>query len=344
MSGTLLITAMLMVVSMPSWGYPTYDGCEACHGSFPEGAYTSLHDNTPWPGAMMGQHSFWVSSQCNACHKSGPMTEVFLNQSDGIQFPNSCVGCHGRAEDVTGNCTGQAGNLGGAEVNCGAGSGLRQVHELRIGAGTCTSCHTGDAAPVGEDINPANYAQALSTVKNACDSDGTESKFGPDGLDNDGDGQRDASDTDCGASAAFVINAGLNDAWVTDEAPFQGIFLTVFENLKAIFLAWFTFDSMVPVPDTATFGASDQRWVTGLGIYDGDSVTITAELTSGGIFNGSDPMATQNTSYGTITIVFKSCSEAILTYDFPSLGLSGQITLGRVLPDNVALCESMSGG
>ena len=92
---------------------------------------------------------------------------------------------------------------------------------------------------------------------------------------------------------------------------------------------------------TAVFGAADQRWVTGAGAYSGNSVTINVELTSGGIFNGSVPLATQTPGYGTITIVFNSCSEAVLTYDFPSAGLSGQMTLTRVLPDNIALCEAL---
>jgi hypothetical protein len=141
---------------------------------------------------------------------------------------------------------------------------------------------------------------------------------------------------------AFQINAGLNDAWVTDVAPFQGLFFTVFEDIGAFFLSWFTFDSVPPQGATAVFGAADQRWVTGLGIYSGNSVTVSVELTSGGIFNGSVPEAVQTPGYGTITIVFNNCNEAIMTYNFPSEGLSGQVTLTRVLDDNVALCQAMS--
>lgn len=145
------------------------------------------------------------------------------------------------------------------------------------------------------------------------------------------------------AAAAFNINAGLNDAWVSDDAPFQGLFFTVFEDLEFFFLSWFTFDSVAPGSGaTATFGAADQRWVTGGGNFVGDSVTVNVELTSGGIFNASDPLATQETGYGTITVKFISCNEAILTYNFPSVGLSGQMTLHRVVNDNVALCEMLA--
>lgn len=141
---------------------------------------------------------------------------------------------------------------------------------------------------------------------------------------------------------AFTINAGINDAWVSADAPFQGLFLTVFEDLGFLFLSWFTFDSDPPAQNTATFGASDQRWVTGLGSYVGNTVTMNVELTSGGIFNGSVPLATQEAGYGTITIVFNHCNEAILTYNFPGPGLSGQMTLTRVVGDNIALCEAFA--
>ncbi len=141
----------------------------------------------------------------------------------------------------------------------------------------------------------------------------------------------------------FTINAGLNDAWVSADAALQGFFFTVYPDLGLFFLSWFTFDSALPDESVlATFGAPDQRWVTGLGAYSGNSVTINVELTSGGIFNALEPLANQQPGYGTITIVFVSCNEAILTYDFPSTGLSGQMTLARAVPDNVVICEALS--
>jgi hypothetical protein len=145
------------------------------------------------------------------------------------------------------------------------------------------------------------------------------------------------------ASPSFEINAGLNDAWVSADAPLQGMFFTIFENLGIVFMSWFTFDSVPPGSGaTAAFGAPDQRWVTGAGAYSGNTVTINVENTSGGVFNGSEPMASQQANYGTITIVFVSCNEAILTYNFPAAGLSGEMTLTRVLPDNIALCEMLA--
>lgn len=141
----------------------------------------------------------------------------------------------------------------------------------------------------------------------------------------------------------LTINAGMNDAWVSDDAPFQGFFFTVYEDISLLFLSWFTFDSVAPTTGTATFGAIDHRWVTGAGTINGNTVTISVELTSGGVFNGPVPEATQQPNYGTITIVFLSCNKAVLTYSFPGVGLFGQMTLTRVVPDNVAMCEALSG-
>ena len=148
-----------------------------------------------------------------------------------------------------------------------------------------------------------------------------------------------------GEETIFQINAGLNDAWVHDGAPFQGFFFTVFPVQGFFFLSWFTFDSVPPGESvTAVFGAAGQRWVTGGSGYSGDTVTISLELTFGGNFNSNDPTADQQADYGTITIVFINCNEALLTYNFPSLGLMGQMTLTRAVADtdNVALCNALN--
>jgi glucose/arabinose dehydrogenase len=141
-----------------------------------------------------------------------------------------------------------------------------------------------------------------------------------------------------------TINRGLTDAWVNANAPFQGMFITVFPDLERIFLAWFSFDSEPPPQNaTAVFGAPDQRWVTALGSYQGHRADLKAELTTGGRFNASDPTAAQDTGYGTISIEFWHCNLATVEYDFPGPGLSGAFSVHRVLDDNVGLCEALSG-
>jgi uncharacterized delta-60 repeat protein len=144
--------------------------------------------------------------------------------------------------------------------------------------------------------------------------------------------------------AAAPINAGLNDAWVSEGAPFQGMFVTVFPGLKLVFVAWFTFDSVIPNSGTATFGAIDQRWVTAVGPFSGGKATLKAELTTGGAFNTDSPLPTQDTNYGTIVIEFENCSEGTVTYNFPGVGISGSFPIKRVVNSNVALCEALQTG
>ncbi len=164
-----------------------------------------------------------------------------------------------------------------------------------------------------------------------------------------------------------LLNAGLNDAWVSTDAPFQGMFITVFPELELVFLAWFTFDTVVPEGESAAnlisglqsrasgsgaftkssagfaavFGADAQRWVTALGSIDGNKAELNAELTSGGVFNTSDPMPTQDTNYGTISLDFVSCEEATVNFNFPATGETGAFIINRVVPDNTALCEAL---
>lgn len=140
-----------------------------------------------------------------------------------------------------------------------------------------------------------------------------------------------------------TLNAGLNDAWITDQAPFQGMFITVFPELGLVFLAWFTYDAELPPEDQmAHFGAADHRWVTALGTFQGNSAELKAELTTGGRFNSSEPVPVQDTDYGSINLEFSSCEAATVTFDFPAAGQSGSFGIHRVVSDNLALCESLA--
>ena len=190
----LLSVTLLILFSSPTFSYPTYEGCKDCHGGFKDDPYISNVDGETWGTDLMDAHEAFVSDNCDACHKSGPKTEVYLNFSSDSSFSKSCVGCHGRQEDVNGSCSSVS---GGIEVECGSGAGLRQMHELNVGAGSCSSCHSGDPAPVGEDIVPFNYGKTGITIIDPCDADSSESKFGANGLDNDGDTFTDGSDLDC---------------------------------------------------------------------------------------------------------------------------------------------------
>lgn len=328
------ITAWLAFAPVSALAYSDYSGCESCHGTFNTGNYTSLQDSVEWGVALMDAHQSWVQGECLACHMSAGPGAVRLNESGDDTFTKSCVGCHGRDEDVNGECVDGIGS--GPE--CGSGAGLRRVHENKGGVGTCTSCHTSDATPAGEDVLPYNYSLAASSVKNSCNADGSESRFGNSGLDNDGDGNRDAADSDCGG---FQINPGLSDAWYYPLTAGQGFLITVLEDTGIVFLAWFTFDVERPPADaTAILGEPGHRWLTAQGPYEGDTATLDVFISSGGVFDSADPAVPPPTQSGTMTIRWADCSSATLNYDLPEAG-QGEIPLERIVPDNVPLCEAL---
>ncbi len=60
------------------------------------------------------------------------------------------------------------------------------------------------------------------------------------------------------ADLGFKINAGLNDAWFDPKTNGQGFFITVYPDIKQMYLAWFTYDTERPPEDvTAISGTPD---------------------------------------------------------------------------------------
>jgi hypothetical protein len=213
-----LLGGMLCVfISDSAFAFPTYEDCKECHGGFRDGSYTSLNDGSNWGDNLMDAHAGFVGDECNACHKSGGRKEVFLNFSNDGSLSKSCVGCHGRDEDVNSSCTGLNGSLGGVEEQCGSGAGLRKIHNAHPQGGNCSDCHT-DPTPAGEHIAPYNYGRTGVVIQDSCDGDGTESRFGSTGLDNDGDGQRDGNDSDCQSNSPPTQPGALSASAVTTDS------------------------------------------------------------------------------------------------------------------------------
>ncbi len=143
--------------------------------------------------------------------------------------------------------------------------------------------------------------------------------------------------------STMQINPGLNDAWYNPATDGQGFLITVFPVRKEVFLAWFTFDTERPPEDvTAFLGEPGHRWLTAQGTYDGDTANLTIFLTEGGVFDAAKPTATTDLGgYGTMTLEFADCTEGLVNYEITSLGISGEIPIERITPDNVALCETL---
>lgn len=143
----------------------------------------------------------------------------------------------------------------------------------------------------------------------------------------------------------FIINAGLNDAWFFPDTQGQGFFIVVYPDIRLIFLAWFTYETERPSDDLmAQLGEPGQRWVTAQGPFDGNMAQLDIIVTSGGVFDRSEPEPENSVpgSVGTMKLMFNNCSNGLVEYDMPGLGLSGTVPLQRVANDNVALCEVLS--
>jgi hypothetical protein len=141
------------------------------------------------------------------------------------------------------------------------------------------------------------------------------------------------------ASAPLLqINSGLNDSWRNPDTRGQGFFITVFPNIRQIFLGWFSYDTERPAADvTAVLGEPGHRWLTAFGAYADNQAVLDIEVTQGGVFDSSTPAPTQ-TLDGTIILEFSSCNAGTVTYDIPSIGRQGVIPIERVALDNVARC------
>ncbi len=144
------------------------------------------------------------------------------------------------------------------------------------------------------------------------------------------------------ASAAFTINAGLNDAWYNPDTDGQGFFITVFPDLNYVSLAWFTYDTELPGEgDSANLGDPGHRWLTALGDIDGNKSVMGINIASGGIFD--TPTDIERIGDGTIILTFSDCSSGTVEYDIPSIGQQGTVPIQRVAADNIALCEALVG-
>jgi len=146
-------------------------------------------------------------------------------------------------------------------------------------------------------------------------------------------------------NSGFVLNAGLNDAWYNPDTSGQGFFITVFPDLGAVSLAWFTYDTELPaIGAMANLGDPGHRWLTAVGPIVGNQVTMDIELTSGGLFD--TPTEIQRTdppgSDGTIKLTFDSCNSGTVEYDIPSINRQGIVPIQRVADDNIALCEALN--
>lgn len=143
----------------------------------------------------------------------------------------------------------------------------------------------------------------------------------------------------------FSINAGINDVWANPAATGQGFYIVVFPEINMVSLAWFTYDTELPDPETVSnLGSAGHRWLTALGPINGTTVEMDIDIASGGLFE--TPTEIQHTdpvgSDGSIILSFTDCNSGTIEYNIPSINQSGTIPIQRIVNDNIQLCESLS--
>lgn len=218
---SIIALVTVTICTQHAGAYETYSvagddtNCRACHGDFRDSSYISLTDGEDWGNLHDLHRSTMLDGDCNTCHTSPPFP-VFLDTSDGGEGlePISCVGCHGRNED-----------MGHDSISMGRGAGLRQ-HHYNTGTTVCALCHAdadpANYTPVGENVMPPYYFEPDASHPNkptdSCNPNGEEDYAGiAEGLDNDGDGDYDeAADADCAAPALMAAasvgeHAGMGD-------------------------------------------------------------------------------------------------------------------------------------
>jgi hypothetical protein len=139
----------------------------------------------------------------------------------------------------------------------------------------------------------------------------------------------------------FEINSGLNDAWFNPITSGQGFVIVVWEDIKTVFLSWYTFDTVRPPANaSAILGEPGHRWLTAQGSYDGDTAVLDVYSSAGGVFDSAPPAVSSAEKVGDIKIVWVGCNEGSVEYHLPSLGLAGEIPIERIALGNVPWCEA----
>jgi hypothetical protein len=119
----------------------------------------------------------------------------------------------------------------------------------------------------------------------------------------------------------FAIGPGITGAWYDPAQSGHGLFIEVLPDSR-FYASWFAF----------TPGVSAQSWFTGVGIYSGNTATITAveQATGGRWIPNFDPSQIVRNAWGTLIFTFSDCNHG--TVDFSSvLGYgTGSMNLTRL--------------
>jgi hypothetical protein len=290
------LLSLLASIAVLSWmpqavAFQQYGGntnCQGCHGDYRANGYVSQKDGTHWNDDLHDPHrNDWLNGDCDTCHTSGGRTPVLLGSSNGGNgLPGvSCTGCH---EPV---------GLRAHHINAGA---------VQPGAPEfCADCHD-DPAPSPESALPIYYSILPDTnhpnkPTDPCNTppfpttDGNENKFGPTGLDNDGDLLDDAADPDCAVTPQNQAPVANNDTASTPRNT--QVTIDVLDNDT---------DDGLPNPPATITVASVIPGSGGTPVNNTTDVTFTPDTNICGVatfqYTLTDSQLTSNTATVSVTV------------------------------------------
>ncbi len=130
------------------------------------------------------------------------------------------------------------------------------------------------------------------------------------------------------------INAGHAGAWFYPPTSGQGQFIDIEPENQTMFLSWFTYT------DAASANPTEQRWLTALGNYSGDTAVLDLHETLGGKFD--DPQAVSTNKIGEVTVNFSDCEQGLMSYSIPAENLHGSFPMQRVISGSGNVCQARS--
>lgn len=118
------------------------------------------------------------------------------------------------------------------------------------------------------------------------------------------------------ASSGIELHTGLNGPWHQAENPGQGLVLHILPESNQVFIAWFTYEE----------SGGKQLWLTAQGSLNSNPINLEIYQSTGGLLNSNQPPPVQST-WGTGTIEFQSCTSAVLSFNGST---TGTIALSRI--------------
>ena len=122
------------------------------------------------------------------------------------------------------------------------------------------------------------------------------------------------------ASSPVSISGKFSGTWYDPSHDGEGFVLEIIENNTAV-VYWYTYDQ-----------TGNQIWVTGVGSYAGNTITVNeAIFTTGGIFGPNfDPNSVDRKQWGSLSLQFTSCTSGTVHYDSTAGFGSGDLQLIRL--------------